>query len=431
MSNIHTSPESFRSVSVPKSSSFFRKLLAYSGPGYLVAVGYMDPGNWATDLQGGSRFGYTLLVVILAANLIAILVQYLALKLGIATGRDLAQMCRESFPKPVSFALWIMSEIMIIACDLAEVIGSAIALNLLFNIPLILGVFVTVADVFLFLLLQHKGFRYIEALVIIFIFTIVVCFGIEIFLARPELAPLLNGFLPAWTIITNKEMLYISLGIVGATVMPHNIFLHSSIVQTRCYSQDEAGKREAIRFATIDTIIALTFAFFVNASILIVSAATFFYSGNHDVVDISQAYWLMAPILGTTVASIVFAIALLLSGQNSTLTGTMTGQIIMEGFIDFKVRPWIRRIITRSLAIIPAVLVIIFFKDYGINNLLVLSQVVLSVQLPFALVPLVVFTSSRKKMGEFVNSSLIKTISIIVTVIIISMNFWLLYSLWQ
>lgn len=431
MSDRNSLSESFRSVSIPKSSSFFRKLLAYSGPGYLVAVGYMDPGNWATDLQGGAHFGYALLVVILTANLIAILVQYLSLKLGIATGRDLAQMCRENFSKPVSTVLWLMSEIMIIACDLAEVIGSAIALNLLFNIPLLIGVIVTVADVFLFLLLQHKGFRYIEALVVIFIFTIVTCFGIEIFLSKPEFVQILNGFIPTANIFTNKEMLYISLGIIGATVMPHNIFLHSSVVQTRQYALDIAGKKEAIRFATIDTIIALTFAFFVNASILIVSAATFYNSGNRDVAEISQAYWLMAPILGTTVASIVFALALLISGQNSTLTGTMTGQIIMEGFVDLKIKPWIRRVVTRSLAIVPAVLVIIFFKDYGINNLLVLSQVVLSIQLPFALIPLVVFTNSRQKMGEFVNGRLIKITSTLVAGIIVSMNFWLLYSLWK
>ncbi len=416
-------------VHVPAGASFFRKLLAFSGPGYLVAVGYMDPGNWATDLAGGARFGYALLFVILISNAMAILLQHLALKLGIATGRDLAQACRDSYRKPVRIALWVMAQIMIIACDLAEVIGSAIALNLLFHIPLAIGVVITAADVLLILMLQKKGFRYLEALIVALIGTIVLAFGLEILLSRPEIAAVLAGFIPTAAIFTDKEMLYIALGIMGATVMPHNLFLHSSIVQTRRYERDAAGKKEAVKFATIDTVIALMGAFFVNSAILIVSASVFHFSGHTDVNDIDQAYLLLSPLLGTGLASIVFALALLASGQNSTLTGTLTGQIIMEGFLNLRMAPWIQRLMTRGLAIIPALAVIIFFKDFGVGKLLILSQVVLSIQLPFAVIPLVMFTSSRKRMGDFVNPTWLKVVAFFLAVIITALNLWLIYNL--
>ncbi|MDO8552791.1 MAG: Nramp family divalent metal transporter [bacterium] len=423
LSEVHSS------IHVPPGASFLRKLLAFSGPGYLVAVGYMDPGNWATDLAGGAKFGYSLLFVVLLSSLMAILLQHLALKLGIATGRDLAQACRESYRKPVRLFLWLMAQIMIIACDLAEVIGSAIALNLLFNIPLAIGVIITAADVLLILMLQKKGFRYLEALIIVLISTIVVAFGLELFLSRPEIAPLLAGFIPSAAIFSDKEMLYIALGIIGATVMPHNLFLHSSIVQTRRFERDLEGKKEAVKFATIDTVIALSGAFFVNAAILIVSAATFHFSGYQDVNDISEAYKLLSPLLGASGASIVFALALLASGQNSTLTGTLTGQIIMEGFLNLKLKPWIQRLMTRSLAIIPALAVILYFRDFGVGKLLILSQVILSIQLPFAVIPLVMFTSNREKMGAFVNKSWLKVASYALAGFIVVLNLWLLYNL--
>ncbi|MEK7107494.1 MAG: Nramp family divalent metal transporter [Patescibacteria group bacterium] len=421
--------ESHSSIHVPAGASFLRKLLAFSGPGYMVAVGYMDPGNWATDLAGGAKFGYSLLFVILLSNVVAILLQHLALKLGIATGRDLAQACRDNFPMPVRWALWLMAEIMIIACDLAEVIGSAIALNLLFNIPLALGVVITAADVLLILMLQKKGFRYLEALIIALIGTIMVAFGLELLLSRPEIAPLLAGFIPTAAIFTDKEMLYIALGIIGATVMPHNLFLHSSVVQTRQYARDLAGKKEAVKFATIDTVIALMGAFFVNSAILIMSASVFHFSGYSDVADIDKAYELLTPLLGTSLASIVFALALLASGQNSTLTGTLTGQIIMEGFLRLKMRPWLRRLTTRLLAIIPALAVILFFSDFGVGRLLILSQVILSIQLPFAVIPLVMFTSDKKKMGVFANKQWLKITSYILAGGIVALNLWLIYNL--
>jgi manganese transport protein len=403
-------------------------MLAFSGPGYLVAVGYMDPGNWATDLAGGSQFGYTLLTVVLISSAIAILLQHLAAKLGIATGRDLAQMCHDTYPKPVRIGLWITAELMIIACDLAEVIGSAIALNLLFHIPLLIGVLITAADVLLLLLLQNKGFRYLEALIITLIATIIACFGFELVLSRPELFPLLAGFIPSPSIISNQDMLYISLGIIGATVMPHNLFLHSSVVQTRQFNQDLAGKREAVKFATIDSTFALSIAFFVNAAILIVAAAAFYATGNRDVTDISQAFYLLAPALGTTFAGILFAVALLASGQNSTITGTLAGQIIMEGFLNLRIKPWLRRIITRLIAILPALAVILFFQGFGVGKLLILSQVVLSVQLPFAVIPLVMFTSNKKKMGEFTNHIVLTAIASVIALFLVVLNVWLIYS---
>lgn len=421
--------EVFRTIKVPQDASFWRKLLAFSGPGYLVAVGYMDPGNWATDLSGGAKFGYALLFVILLSNLMAVLLQYLSAKLGIATGQDLAQMCKNSYPKPARIFMWLISEVMIIACDLAEVIGSAIALNLLFHIPLVIGIVITAADVFLLLMLQKKGFRYLEALVITLIGTIAVSFVLEIILSSPQIGPLLTGFIPTASLVTNKEMLYIAIGIIGATVMPHNLFLHSSIVQTRSFDLDYKGKKEAIKFSAIDSTLALTVAFFVNAAILVVAAATFNKAGLTEVTDIGEAYKLLTPLLGTSLASIVFGLSLLASGQNSTLTGTLTGQIIMEGFLNLRIKPWIRRLITRLIAIVPALIIIIYFQNYGLGALLVFSQVVLGIALPFAVVPLVMFTSNKEKMGPFANNWLVKTTAYFVTILLIGLNAWLIYSI--
>jgi manganese transport protein len=403
-------PEVHASVAVPKSLGFWRKLLAFSGPGYLVAVGYMDPGNWATDLAGGSAFGYSLLSVILISNLMAILLQSLCARLGIVTGRDLAQACRDHYPKPITVILWLLCEIAICACDLAEVIGSAVALNLLFGIPLVWGVCLTALDVLAILYLQNKGFRYIEALVISLILLIGGCFLLEIIFSQPSIAAIVGGFVPRLEIIRNPEMLYLAIGILGATVMPHNLYLHSSVVQTRKYEQNAEGKREAVKFATLDSTIALMFALFINAAILIVSAAAFHAHGRHDVAEIQDAYKLLTPTLqhlnptlGVSIASAVFALALLASGQNSTLTGTLAGQIVMEGFLNIRLRPWLRRLITRALAIIPAVIVTSIYGENGTAKLLIFSQVVLSLQLSFAVIPLILFTSDRKKMGEFAN----------------------------
>jgi manganese transport protein len=419
-------PESHHSIRVPRGVSFWRKALAFAGPGYMVAVGYMDPGNWATDLAGGARFGYTLLSVILISNLMAILLQALALKLGIATGRDLAQACRDHYSRPVSFVLWVLCEIAIAACDLAEVIGSAIALNLLLGIPLVWGVCLTALDVLLILLLQHRGFRYLEALVIVLVATIGICFGVELLMARPELAAVVRGLVPTTQIVSNPAMLYIAIGILGATVMPHNLYLHSSIVQTRKVLPDEASKREAIRFATLDSTVALLFAFFINAAILMLAAATFHETGHQEVAEIGDAYRLLAPLLGTTVASTLFAVALLASGQNSTSTGTLAGQIVMEGFLDIRLPPWLRRLITRLIAIIPAVIVTILYGEKGAGALLILSQVILSLQLSFAVVPLVHFTGQRSKMGGFVNRPWLAATAWVVAAAIIGLNVWLL-----
>ena len=420
-------PEVYSSLPVPKSSAFLRKLLAFAGPGFLVAVGYMDPGNWATDLAGGSRYNYTLLSVIMLSNFMAILLQALAIKLGVVTGRDLAQACRDHFSRPVSLGLWGFAEIAIAACDLAEVIGSAIALNLLFHIPLIWGVCLTALDVLVILFLQQKGFRFLEALVISLIATIGVCFGLEILFSQPSLAGLASGFfVPSAQIIRDPAMLYIAMGILGATVMPHNLYLHSAIVQTRRFERTSEGKREAIRFCTIDSTVALTFALFVNAAILIVSAATFYRNGHHQVAEIQEAYKLLSPLLGVTGASTVFALALLASGQNSTLTGTLAGQVVMEGFLSIRLRPWLRRLITRALAIIPAVVVTAFWGTRGTANLLVLSQVILSMQLSFAVFPLVMFTSDKRKMGKFANAPWLKTLSWVTAVFIAVSNAWLL-----
>jgi len=421
-----TLPEVYRSMKVPTHGSWFKKFLAFAGPGYLVAVGYMDPGNWATDIAGGSQFGFTLLSVILISNMMAVLLQALAGKLGIVTGRDLAQACRDHYSKPVSFGLWILSELAIAACDLAEVIGSAIALQLLFGIPLIYGVIITAVDVLLVLLLQNKGFRYIETLVIVLIVTIGGCFLIEILMAQPNIGEVMAGFVPTTQIVTNPAMLYIAIGILGATVMPHNLYLHSSIVQTRRYELTEMGKRQAIKYSTWDSTIALFFALFINAAILILSAATFHKAGMTDVAEISDAYHLLAPMLGTTLGSILFGVALLASGQNSTLTGTLAGQIVMEGFLNIRIAAWLRRLITRLIAIIPAVIVTAMYGEQGTIDLLILSQVILSLQLSFAVVPLVQFTSDKKKMGVFANKMWIKVLAWIVTVVIVLLNIFLL-----
>jgi manganese transport protein len=420
-------PEIHSSLPVPASATFLRKLLAFAGPGFLIAVGYMDPGNWATDLAGGARFNYSLLSVIMLSNFMAILLQALAIKLGVATGRDLAQACRDHFRRPVALGLWGLAEIAIAACDLAEVIGSAIALNLLFHIPLLWGVCLTALDVLLILFLQQRGFRFVEALVFSLIGVVSVCFGLEILFSRPSIAGLAYGFfVPSPQIIHNPEMLYIAIGILGATVMPHNLYLHSALVQTRNFERTVRGKREAIRFGTIDSTIALCIALFVNAAILIVSAATFYRTGHNQVAEIHDAYKLLSPLLGVSAASTVFALALLASGQNSTLTGTLAGQVVMEGFLNIRLRPWLRRLITRVLAIIPAVVVTAFWGERGTADLLVLSQVILSMQLSFAVFPLVMFTSDKQKMGEFVNAPWLALLSWVTAVLIAGLNGWLL-----
>ena len=419
-------PEVHRSVVVPGTASFWRKLIAFSGPGFLVAVGYMDPGNWATDLAGGARFGYALLSVVMISNLMAILLQHLCIKLGVATGRDLAQACRDHYSTPTVWALWILCEIAIAACDLAEVVGSAIGLQLLFGIPLVWGCIITALDVLAVLYLQTKGFRYIEAIVITLIVMIGSCFAAELIFSRPSIVGVALGFLPGPGIVTNQEMLYVSIGILGATVMPHNLYLHSSIVQTRKFEQTPVGKREAIKFATIDSSLALMFALFINAAILVVSAAAFHWSGHQDVAEIQHAYKLLTPLLGVGAASILFAVALLASGQNSTLTGTLAGQIVMEGFLNFRITPWLRRLITRLIAIVPAVLVISIFGEGKTTELLIASQVGLSMQLGFAVWPLMRFTSEKAKMGEFANRLWIRILGWTVAWIIIVLNVKLL-----
>jgi manganese transport protein len=397
-------PESHRSIPISHNASWFRKVLAFAGPGYLIAVGYMDPGNWATDIGGGSKFGYALLSVVLISNLLAMFLQALSAKLGIVTGRDLAQACRDHYSRRMSIFLWLACELAIAACDLAEVLGSAVALNLLFHIPLLLGVLLTALDVLMVLALQGRGFRIIEAFVVTLIASIALCFAYEIFYAQPLWLEAAHGFIPRAEILRNKEMLYIAIGILGATVMPHNLYLHSSIVQTRAFGQSKTEKREALRYAVIDSTVALFFALFINAAILVLGAAAFHTRGLNEVADIAEAYKLLSPVLGAGFASTLFACALLASGQNSTLTGTLAGQIVMEGFIDLRLKPWLRRLITRSLAIIPAILVIGIAGEGKLTALLILSQVVLSFQLPFAVIPLVQFTSDRAKMGNFVNS---------------------------
>jgi manganese transport protein len=421
--------EVHRSIDVPHGSSFLRMLLAFTGPGLLVAVGYMDPGNWATDLAGGAQFGYSLLFVIAISNLMAIVLQALALKLGIVTGRDLAQTCRDEYSKPVGFGLWILAEIAISATDLAEVVGSAVAIQMLFGLPLIVGVLITALDVFLVLFLNSKSFRYIEVVVAALIAVISLSFLAELIFAKPEWSGVLNGFfVPQAQIVTNPKMLYIAIGILGATVMPHNLYLHSSIIQTRKFDLTPEGKREAIRFGTIDSTGSLMGALFVNAAILVLASATFHTTGHQDVAQIQDAYELLSPLLGTSLAGLFFAIALLASGENSTLTGTLAGQIVMEGFLDIKINPLLRRIITRALAIVPAILVIWHYGEGSATSLLVLSQVILSVQLSFAVIPLVKFTSDKRLMGEFANPNWLKALAWGIAVIIAVLNVYLLYS---
>ena len=413
---------------VPTTAGFWRKMMAFAGPGYLVAVGYMDPGNWATDLAGGSRYGYTLISVIMLSNLMAILLQALSARLGIVSGRDLAQACRDHFSPPVTFVLWLLCEVAIAACDLAEVIGSAIALNLLFGLPLFWGVCLTALDVLLVLYLQQYRFRYVEALVVLLILGIAGSFAIELALARPDLGGVLRSLVPDPEIARNPDMLFIAVGILGATVMPHNLYLHSSIVQTRKYRDDVASRREAVRFATIDSTVALMSALFLNGAILVMAAATFHGTGHQHVADISDAYLLLAPLLGTQLASTLFAVALLFSGQNATLTGTLAGQIVMEGFLNIRLRPWLRRLITRLIAIIPALFTVAFYGERGTGALLILSQVVLSLQLPFAVFPLVMFVGSRKKMGPLVAPRWMLALAWPTAVVIAALNVWMLWQ---
>jgi manganese transport protein len=404
-------PEVHRSIVIPRDAGFWRKLLAFSGPGFMVAVGYMDPGNWATDIAGGSKFAYRLIFILMMSNLMAMLLQTLAARLGVVTQRDLAQACRDYYSRPASLFLWVLCEIAIAACDLAEVIGSAIALNLLFGIPLLWGVCLTAFDVLAILYLQHKGFRYIEVIVVLLIGTIGTCYLVEILLVRPDYAAIARGLIPTPEIFTNREMLYIAIAILGATVMPHNLYLHSSVVQTRAIERTQEGLKTAMKFNFLDSAVALNFAFLINAAILVMASASFYRHGMSEVAEIQDAYYTLTPLLGIPFASFLFAIALLCSGQNSTLTGTLAGQIVMEGFLNIRLRPWLRRLITRLIAIIPAIIAVAYYGHRGTANLLIFSQVILSLQLSFAVVPLVQFTSDQAKMGEFVNPRWVKVLS--------------------
>ena len=421
-------PEIHASIPVNAGHSWWRRMLAFAGPGFMVAVGYMDPGNWATDLAGGSKFGYALLSVILLSNLMAMLMQHLAVKLGVVTERDLAQACRDAYPKPVVWFLWILCELAIAACDLAEVIGAAIALQLLFGIPLVWGCVITVADVMIILWLQHRGFRWVEALVAVLIFTIGACFAVQLWLAKPDAGAVALGFVPTVSLLKNPEMLYLATGIIGATVMPHNLYLHSAVVQSRAYPRTGEGKRFAIRMATLDSSVCLLGALFVNAAILILSAAAFHHNGNHAVTEIQDAYKLLDGVLGVGFAGTLFAVALLASGQNATLTGTLAGQIVMEGFMNIRLRPWLRRLITRLIAVVPAVVVIGVWGESKTTELLVLSQVVLSMQLGFACWPLVRFTSDKAKMGPFANSWRVRLFAWGATGVLIALNLKVLFD---
>ncbi len=423
--------EVYRSIPIPPGAAFLRKMLAFAGPGYLVAVGYMDPGNWATDVAGGSQFGYRLLSVVLMSSLMAMFLQALCVKLGVATGRDLAQACRDDYSRPVAIGLWLLSEVAIVACDLAEVLGSAVALDLLFGIPIFWGVLITGLDVLLILALQGRGFRLIEAFVVALIGVVSLCFAYEIFLARPLWGAAARGAVPSIDVLRNPAMLYISIGILGATVMPHNLYLHSSLVQTRSFGRDAAGKREAVRFGILDSTLALGFSLFVNAAILVLGAAAFHTRGMTHVAEISEAYKLLNPVLGASLASTLFAVALLASGQNSTLTGTLAGQIVMEGFLNLRLKPWLRRLITRLSAIVPAALVIGMRGESSVTGLLILSQVILSFQLPFAVVPLVRFTNDRAKMGEFVNQPWVAVVAWMLTGAIIALNAILVWQIFR
>ena len=418
----------FASVRTTKQGPFWRKLLAFMGPGYLVAVGYMDPGNWATSLAGGSRFGYALLTVALLSNLMAIVLQSLCIRLGIGAGRDLAQACRDSFPRWVTLPLWLSAEVAITATDLAEVIGTAIGLNLLFDIPLQIGVVITAADVFLILALQAFGFRWIEAFVVAMLGVIAACFAVQIAMADPDWGAVIRGFVPSTDLLANREMLYLALGILGATLMPHNFYLHSGLVQTRAYGDGEQEKREAIKLATIDSSIALWLALVINASILILAAATYHRAGKTDIAELGQAYAFLAPLLGSTLAPTLFAIALLCCGLNSTITATLSGQIVMEGFLNLRMAPWLRRMVTRMIALVPAVVVTIWAGDKATGHLLILSQVVLSLQLPFAVVPLVMFTASRSKMGPFVAPRWLTVVASLMAAVIVALNLKLVWD---
>lgn len=418
----------FASIPVPEGAGFWRKLGAFVGPGWLVAVGYMDPGNWATDIAGGSAFGYTLLAVVLLSNLMAIVLQSLSARLGIGAGLDLAQACRQRSSRATGYMLWLLAEVAIIACDLAEVLGTAIALKLLFGLPLVGGVIVTGLDVFLILALQRFGFRRLEAFIAALLLIIAGCFAFELFWARPDWAAAANGLVPRAEIVTNPAMLYLAIGILGATVMPHNLYLHSSIVQTRAFKGSSAGRREALTLATIDSTVALGLAFFINAAILILAAATFHSAGRFEVAEIEEAHALLAPMLGVGAASVVFAIALLASGQNSTVTGTLAGQIVMEGFLDLRLPVWLRRLVTRAIAIVPAVIVVASAGDRGATDLLILSQVVLSLQLPFAVIPLVAFTANRGLMGEFAAPRWLAAVAWGIAAVIVALNGYLLWG---
>lgn len=417
-----------RTIPVRSSAGRLRKLAAFFGPGYLVAVGYMDPGNWATSLAGGSKFGYTLLVVALISNIMAIVLQSLCARLAVASGRDLAQACRDAYPRWAAWPLWVLAEVAIIATDVAEVIGTAIGLNLLFGIPLEIGVILTALDVFLILYLQKLGFRYLEALIITLLGVIAVCFAVQIALADPHWGELIRGFAPTTEIVRNPDMLYLAMGILGATVMPHNLYLHSAIVQTRAWGSTVEEKREAMKYATIDSTIALMFALLVNASILILAAATFHKTGRTDVVELGQTHALLAPLLGSGIAPSLFGIALLCCGLNSTVTATLAGQAVMEGFIDIKLQPWLRRLTTRAIAIIPAASVTLLYGEAETAKLLILSQVILSLQLPFAVVPLVQFTASKAKMGALVAPLWLIVFSGLIAVAIIVLNVKLLWD---
>ena len=421
--------EVFGSIATRPTGPLWRKLVAFLGPGYLVAVGYMDPGNWATSLAGGSKFGYALLTVALLSNLMAILLQALCARLGIASGRDLAQACRDAFPRAVSWPLWVLTEIAICSTDLAEVIGTAIGLNLLFGVPLEIGVLITALDVFLILWMQNLGFRWIEAFIVTLLGIIAVSFAIQIALADPQWGAVIRGFAPTTNIVTNPDMLYLAIGIIGATVMPHNLYLHSGIVQTRRFGDSVPEKREAIKLATIDSTIALMFALLINASILILAAATFNRTGQTEVFELGEVHKLIAPLLGSGIAPTLFAIALLCCGMNSTVTATLAGQIVMEGFIDIRLPPWARRLTTRAIAIVPAAIVTIWYGEAGTAKLLILSQVVLGAALPFSIVPLVMFTADRRKLGELVAPRWVTALAVITAAILIVLNFKLLFDL--
>ena len=418
--------EMHASVAVPSGGHWWFRLLAFLGPGYMVSVGYMDPGNWATDIAGGAQFGYLLLSVILLSNLMAIVLQGLSARLGIATGRDLAQACRDHFSKPVNLCLWVLCEIAIIACDLAEVIGTAIALKLLFGLPLMMGAIITAVDVVLVLWLMHRGFRALEAFVIALLLVIFACFAVQIALAAPPLQAVLGGFIPRAEVVTNPHALYLAIGIIGATVMPHNLYLHSSIVQTRAYPRTDSGRRSALRWAVTDSTIALMLALFINVSILILAAAVFHASGRTDVQEIEQAHELLAPMLGVGLASTLFAVALLASGINSTVTATLAGQIVMEGFLRLRIAPWARRLLTRGIAIVPVVIVTAIYGEQGTARLLVLSQVVLSMQLPFAVIPLVMFVGDKARMGKLVAPRWLLTLAWVIAAVIVVLNVKLL-----